>query len=418
MSIGTNLFARLATDNFSRLQGGISALQGQIASGVNDPRPSADPLRAIRLSAANEMQARLERYATNTTAAEERLAMTDTVLADVSSMTRQLREIALQSVNGTMSKEGSLGLQAEALRIRDALVGAANLRDAAGQPLFSGYAAGDAFAEGPDGNVRYQGDTGRTSLRVSESVTLTTSLNGADVFSTGPGGESLFKVIDDLVATLGTSIRESTVSVEATRNARLTLPADRGVTNFGFRLEGPMGAVDIAADLTAEVPGPMIDAINAASVQTGISASLGTDGTSIMLASTGKMSLSAGVRSDGARETVAYLQPLDDTGVEVGTRKMLRPDVLSPNSFIGGFDDAVSNMAAQRAEAGALARVAERQSETLAARKVQVTNAVTNLEELDMAEAVTRLQTLLMTQEAAQQSFVRIRSTGLFDYLR
>lgn len=35
-----------------------------------------------------------------------------------------------------------------------------------------------------------------------------------------------------------------------------------------------------------------------------------------------------------------------------------------------------------------------------------------------MAEAVTRLQQLLLTQEAAQQTYVKIANRSLFDYLR
>jgi flagellar hook-associated protein 3 FlgL len=47
-----------------------------------------------------------------------------------------------------------------------------------------------------------------------------------------------------------------------------------------------------------------------------------------------------------------------------------------------------------------------------------VDQAVSGLEELDVAAAVTRLQSLLATQEAAQQTYVRIAGQSLFDYLR
>jgi flagellar hook-associated protein 3 FlgL len=417
MNIGNALFSQLATQSFSRLQSSVADLQGQISSGVNDPRPSSDPVRALRLSAATDMRARIDRFAANAGAASERLGMTDTVLADVSGITRQLREIALQSVNGTMSTEGAQGLLAETTRLRDALLVAANTRDAAGQPLFAGYGAGDAFAEGPEG-ITFQGDAGRTSLRVSENMTLNTSLNGADVFSTGPGGKSLFALTDDLMATLGTAVRGSADQISAERSAVLTIPSGRTPTTFAFHLEGPSGGQDIAAEMVAGVPGPMVDAINAASAQTGVTAAISADGKQVELTSSGVFSLSHGNRSDGARENVVQMQPLDALGQPQGVRGMLRPESLSADSFIGGFGDAVSNMATQRAEAGALARVADRQIESLNARHLQMETAVNGLQELDMAAAVTKLQTLLMTQQASQQTYVKITGNSLFDYLR
>ena len=417
MTVGTALFSRLATENFARLQSGISGLQERISEGKNDPRPSDDPVRAMRLSAANDLRARIDRYATNAQSASDRLTVTDTVLADVSSMTRQVRELAMQSVNGTMSEEGAIGLRNEATRLRDALLSAANTRDAAGQPLFAGYGAGDAFAEGPEG-ITFRGDAGRTSLRLSESMTLTTSLNGADVFSTGPGGRDIFAVMDDLIATLSTEMRAASADITVDRSARISFPLDRSVVPMGLQLSGPQGTVSLNADMTAGVPGPMIDAINAASAATGVSATLDPDGSSIRLTAAGPISLTGAVRGDGARDMAAYVQPLDASGQNDGPRLGLRPARLEPEAFVGDLDDAVSNMAAQRAEAGALARVADRQIETMTARKLQTEISVAHLEELDMAAAVTKLQTLLMTQEAAQQSFVRIRSTGLFDYLR
>ena len=418
MTIGNALFSRLATESFSRLQSGISGLQERIASGINDPRPSADPVRAIRLNAAQELRGSLDRYSSNAAAASDRLELTDTVLSEASGITRQLRELALQSVNGAMSSEGAEGLAIEATRLRDALLSAANRKDATGQPLFAGYGAGDAFAETPQG-VRFVGDAGRSSLRLSESMTLTTSLNGAEVFSTGKGGESLFDLVDNLVASLRESVGATVETVTANPgSALLAIPPAPGVVTFGFDLEGPLGKVSVSADMASGVPGPMIEAINAEAVRSGISASLGADGVSIQLSAIGPITLTAGERSDNKRETVAELRQLNNAGQVEGTMTSLRPKNMLVENVIGGFAGAVDNLAASRAEAGALARVAERQTETLTARKLQVDLSLAKLEEIDMAAAVTELQSMLMSQEAAQQSFVRIRSTGLFDYLR
>lgn len=417
MTIGNALSARLATEGFARLQSEIISLQDRVASGENDPTPSADPVRALQLSATQEQRARLDRFAQNAQAAGDRLALTDTALSNIATMTRQLREIALKGANGSTGAGTAADLRIELSQLRASMLQASNARDSLGQPLFAGYGAGDAFAEGPQG-ISFVGDGGRTSLRVSESLTLQTSLNGAEVFAGPAPGKTAFDVMDDLMAVLDDQMWKALPTVEAENRALLTLPAAPEPMTFAFQLSGPAGAAEISADVTIGTPGPMIDAINALSDQTGVTASFGPDGSSILLNASGAFSLSQGDRSDGARDAVARLQPLTEQLTPRGAEQVLRPERLGFAAILSGMDSMVSNLAAQRAEAGSLAASAESQAEALAQRRTRLEMAVANLQELDIAAAVTRLQTLLMTQEAAQQSFVRIQSTSLFDYIR
>lgn len=414
MTIGTSLFARLSTEGFARVQGQIADLQTRVSAGTNDPNPSADPARAAKLNAADELRTRLDRFTDNAMAATDRLALTDSILADVSTMVRQLHEIAIRSVNDTMTDDGASGLRIEAERLRESLIVAANTRDAMGQPLFSGYSLDQPFVETNTG-VEFVGDTGRSSLRVSESMVLTTSLNGADVFGSRDTG--LFQAVDSLIASLDPLARAGGNKVQAEGSALLRIPVGRSETEVGFRLSGPFGAADIKVPLVSDVPGPMIDAINASFGQTGVSAALSVDGESILLTSTGTIGMEMATRSDSVRQPVAYLEPLEPPQKSLGVLALV-PSALSAEGIVGSFDQEVTNIAVHRAEAGALARISDRQIETLATRKMQLDVSISNLRELDMAEAVTRLQTLLMTQEAAQQTFVRIRSSGLFDYIR
>lgn len=414
MTIGTSLFARLSTDGFARVQGQIADLQTRVSEGTNDPAPSTDPVRAARLNAADELRTRLDRFSDNAASATDRLALTDSVLADVSTMVRQLHEISIRSVNDTMTDDGAQGLKIEAERLRESLLVAANTRDAMGQPLFSGYGLDQPFVETASG-VAFVGDAGRSSLRVSESMVLTTSINGAEVFGTKDSG--LFHAVDNLIASLDPLVRAGGNKVLAEGSALLRVPVGRSQTEIAFRLSGPFGAADLKVPMVADAPDPMIEAINASFGQTGVSAALSVDGSSILLTSTGTIGLENASRSDSPRDAVAYLEALEPPQKSLGTMALV-PSGLSAAGIVGSFDQEVASIAAHRAEAGALGRIAERQMETLTTRKMQLDVSISNLRELDMAEAVTRLQTLLMTQEAAQQTFVRIRSSGLFDYIR
>ena len=85
---------------------------------------------------------------------------------------------------------------------------------------------------------------------------------------------------------------------------------------------------------------------------------------------------------------------------------------------VGAFGDAVAHIAAQRAEVGSLAKLAEDHGKSLSDRKLRIDQAVAGLEDLDVAAAITRLQQLLLTEQASQQSFVKINGSSLFDYIR
>lgn len=421
MTIGTSLFSTLAVRGFGRLQGEISSLHGRVSSGVNNPRASADLMRASQLSAVTEQRAMLTQYASNAASAGDRLGHTDLAMGDASTINRQLKDIALQAANATLVGEGRAGLRAEALSLRDALVSIANRSDTLGQGLFSGYAReGAAFVDGA-GGVTFAGDAGRTTTRVSEATSLRTGLNGADVFMAVPtdgGPRSVFEMVDDLIATLSTPLGASEPIADATMSARLTVPLDRQPRTLTFTLTGPLGSAEIAVEMVKGVPGPMVDAIEAASAQTGIRATLATDGESYLLASAGGIQIADLSRRDAGRVPLAELTALDPAGNPTGPAVALRAAALSADRMVSVFERAIGHFAEQRAEAGSLAAMADRHAQSTADRRVQIDQAVSQLEELDIAGAMTRLQTLLLTQQASQQTYAKIMGGSLFDYLR
>jgi flagellar hook-associated protein 3 FlgL len=71
-----------------------------------------------------------------------------------------------------------------------------------------------------------------------------------------------------------------------------------------------------------------------------------------------------------------------------------------------------------RAQVGSLADAVGKNADSLAQRRLTLDQAVAGLHDIDIAETVTRLQSLLLTQQASQQSFVKIMGQSLFNYIR
>ncbi|ODM42092.1 flagellar hook-associated protein FlgL [Cereibacter johrii] len=409
MTLGTTLFATLASRNFSRLQTEIGTLQARIASEVRDPRPSADPTRAVQLSAAKEMEATLGRYGANAASAADRLAHADVALGEVAARMRELKDVVLQAGNPTLSDEGRAGLRIVAESAREALFALANRKDAMGQGLFAGYAAGPAFVKEGD-TVRFAGNDGQPTAQLSETLRVATSLGGAEVFMAVPtetGARSLFDLADDLVASLSVPLAHASPQRSAEDTARLSLAAPPAPATVRFTLTGPAGS----AEIEQRLPGSALAAINAASAVTGVTATEEPDGT-LVLGAVGRISVSEMSRSDDPRDVLATFTSAEDEG------GWIMPARFDAASLTDAFDAAVSHMAEQRARAGALAASVDTQADAIKTRQTRIATAIGGLEDLDVAEAVTRLQQLLLTQEAAQQTYVKIANRSLFDYLR
>ena len=67
---------------------------------------------------------------------------------------------------------------------------------------------------------------------------------------------------------------------------------------------------------------------------------------------------------------------------------------------------------------GAQQNKGEQQASLLENRKFVLTENVSDLEDADLSELVTRMQTLMLNQQGAQNAFARISQLSLFDYLR
>ncbi|PWK60417.1 flagellar hook-associated protein FlgL [Roseicyclus mahoneyensis] len=411
MTLGTSLFHSLNTAAFGRLDTKIADLQTRISEGRNDPRPSSDLGRAARLSAAEDQRALLARFSTTIDRATERLTLTDTTLAEISTVTQRLGEIALRGASASTPDTERVSLATELSTLRKTLVDLGNARDATGRPLFSGYRAGvDPFVEGPHG-VSYQGDGGKHRLRVSESARIATGLNGAEVFMGIPDAtgarRDLFGMIDDLARTLG---RGGNAMVEATRaKGALTLTPDltRTAADWGLTIEGPQGTARIEVALVAGALGPAVEAINAQAAATGVTATLDEAGTGLVLSAAGSVGVSRLSVSPARGGIIA----------DAGGVPMLA-EGRGADALVAGLRNAAEHIADRRAEVGALGAAAERQGELVTRRQTELAGVMAGLEDLDVVEAVTRLQELMLTRQVSQQSYVKIGQSTLFDWLR
>jgi len=93
-------------------------------------------------------------------------------------------------------------------------------------------------------------------------------------------------------------------------------------------------------------------------------------------------------------------------------------DTSMNTNIIGEINSSVSHFSNKLTEVGSLINLADLQNDTIEKRRMLMTEDISKLEDADLSQLVSTLQTLLLNRDASQQSFALIGQKSLFDYLR
>lgn len=429
MPISTKTFNEQAIRGISRLTEQANAFQEQIATGKKDLRASHDPVAASRLSSIKEIEADLRRFSDNVGAAKTRLGLADRVFEGVQNILIRTNELAIQAANGTNSQLDRQAIRAEVDQLRDSMIGLANTADDRGQALFGGYVMRDTpFAKNQTGAVNYAGDTGQTMVLASDRLMLPTAVSGAEAFmrvETANGPVSVFDILAGLSAALDTADTTATTLTVPEGRVRIDVSTARTPQLHEITISGPLGSARISAALIAGSPDALVAAINGASLTTGLVAEAEPNGSGVFVTAQGGGAI--GFR-DYQIEGVAVaanplragmtITPIDALNTPLGASRFLADADQAIGSAIGQLRSGIEHIGLQRAQVGAYYNAADIQSETLARKELLVAQTRSGIEDVDIAEVISKLQSLLVNRDAAQQVFAKLSQQSLFDYLR
>jgi flagellar hook-associated protein 3 FlgL len=411
-------------DQFKTIEDRLQGLQTQVATGSRIPKSSAQPMDAVALSARNELDTRLSQYQKNLSKVNDRLGLADTTLETAINGAIRAKELFVASNTDTVTQSERLAARQEILGIRETLLGLANATDSAGDSLFGGFSTeADPFREQIDGTVLYRGDGGEHTLGVSERVKLPTSLNGGRVFmQIGAGDErkSAFDVLNGLSNALLTStdfVQKHQVGVAEGLDFKVN--ASREPQTWSFTLEGPNGPENISATVNSDSMTPLVDAINSST--TGLAATVSDTGV-ISLSGLGSTELIkiSNVSIEGYSLAEAkpsqYIEVYDKGTTTISVKISDETQGLSLQS--ANIEDLVTQLAISRTTAGARMKNAESQEAVLTSRSLAVKTEIGKLRDADIEALITELQTLLVTRDAARQTYMKVNTQSLFDFLR
>ena len=426
MQVSSKLFNQQQMSQFSEINSDIQNLQSKISSGKNILAASDNPIGSVELSGMKTVKGQLDQFIKNTDNSKSRLLSVDANLENLTAIMIRANELMIQGSSDVLGPSDRQAIAIEINEMKKEALGIANQQDSSGAYFFSGYKTKiKPFTEDINGLVKYNGDRGVSSLAISESMMVETTLDGGSVFENVKNNTgkaiSIFSMLENMSYSLGTAA-QAVEAAEAPTNAEIQL-TNNNLGTWKFDITGNGGTASISVELSGDDPSDLINQINIANI--GITASLSDTAGKIKLTSTqeGLIKINnleiEGI--SGAQETPSSfitLNVTDPSGNIMGKSQTLYDTNQLATSQLDIISDSQLHIANFRGKVGARLNLLDRHAEALSIRDISIQKDISKLNDADLAELVTNLQSMLTSLQAGQQAFVKISNLNLFEFIR
>jgi flagellin len=199
LTLGTNVASLTAQRNLSRNEGVMNKAMARLSSGLRINTAADD---AAGLAISEKLRASLRGLAQAQRNANDGISMLQTAegaLNETSDMLVRMRELAVQSANGTLGTNERVALHSEFAQLRQEIDRIAAVTDFAGIKLLDGsQSTGVTFQVGTGSSTS---DKITVSIAKAYTSTLNTSLNTASI-ATVTGAQNVLANIDSAINTV------------------------------------------------------------------------------------------------------------------------------------------------------------------------------------------------------------------------
>ncbi len=421
MRISTSMIYDAGVGSINRQTAQMLHLQQQVASGRRILTASDDPVAAARALEVQQAKDVTGQYGTNQSNAQSALGLEEAQLGSATDMFGRLHELAILAGNSSLSASNRKGIAVE-LRARfDEMMGLANSTDGTGQYQFSGYMGStkpfggsvDALVSGATPDVTYFGDDGQRTLQVAATRHLEVSDAGNDVFMRIKSGNGQFTT-NYAAGNTGTGIADAG---SVTNPAAWVAPTS-GAYTIQFSVAAGVTTYQIYDGATALLAAPATYNSGqpiALQKTTAPPADYGASVTITGSPATGDSFSVAPSSSQSVFKTIAKLiGALESTVVSAADQAKYFGDIRSALTNLG---QAQENILGVRAAVGSRLNELDSLSSLNTDLDLQYQQTLSNLQDLDYAQAITDLTRKQTDLEAAQKSFAMTTKLSLFDYL-
>jgi flagellar hook-associated protein 3 FlgL len=402
MRITTSMMYDMGISRLTEGQGALNRTQQQVSTGRRILTPADDPSGAASALQISQADGLISQHVENRNLARNGLGIEDGVLQSVSDLLSAMKTTVVAAGNGTLGNV-ERGFMASELRGQlDQLIGLANSTDGNGNYLFSGFQSFTMPFARSGSTVSYSGDTGSRALQVSGERQMAVGDSGQDLFMSIPEGNGRFVA----AASPGNS-GTGRISGGTLVDPSAITGDDYQIT---FSVAGPATTYTVTNVTTGTVlssGNPYVEgsAIVVDGMQFGIQGSP-ANGDQFILEPSGRKSVFDVVNDMISALSTPVVTPADSA-------KLSNALTLAGNEL----ENAIDKVLDTRASVGARLKELDALEETGSYMHLQNQTRLSELQDLDYNEALSRLAMQQITLEAAQKSFVQVAGLSLFKYL-
>ena len=397
MRVSTLTMQQSTVANLLQQQAELSRTQNEVASGRKLQSPADDPAGATRAIDLQRALSASEQFASNSSIATNRLSFEEQALADAGNVLQRVRELALQANNSVLDDTSRRMINAELTSRVQELVDIANRQDAGGEYLFSGLRTGTQPFGRTAGGVAYYGDSAGRYVQVGTTQRVADAHSGYEAFVAVAAGNG-----DFTTAASGTNTGNGIIDTGTIVNRANWVPG-----TYTIRFTAPT---------TYEVRDAANTLVTSGTYQS--EGSIAFLGARVAISGTPATNDTFTVAPAGSEDIFTTLDRLVTT-VDQSTQSPQAKAQFgtSMGGLIQQISQGIDHLLNVRAEVGS--RLSAIDSATTARENldIELKSSLSEITDVDYAEAITRMNSQLVNLQAAQQSYARMAQLSLFDYL-
>lgn len=411
--ISTNTIPDNGLFHLQNRQSSMDKVNNQMSTGKKHRLPREGVIDVAQSLTYHTKMHKIDQYIRNIKDAESERSLTEVKMMNTVNILQRARELAVQGANGIYSEEERKGMAVEIDQLMRNIILDANSKYK-GNFLFSGFQKYTQPFEVLEGAVRganhamikeviYLGDNGKQLREVDRGEYIAASMPGSELF-----WAEQFQIYSSV----------NTANFRITRDMSILVDGSKIDFNSGDNVYAIM------------------DKINRSPAAINASIDIITGGLIIKSTKPHKLEL-ADIEGGSLLQDLGILQQGRPIGTDNYSQTAtvfsgsifdvmigLRDSMLSNNSediggrYLGSIDYALSNLLYHTAETGALTNRLTYLQDRLIDDKEAYTISLTEVEDINVADAITELKLLEYGHRVALSSLARMSQTSLMDFIR
>ncbi|WP_369038819.1 flagellar hook-associated protein FlgL [Stenotrophomonas maltophilia] len=376
-------------------QAKLSHLEQQIATGSKIVSAKDDPVAAGTAVGLDRSLAALERMKLNGNNVQNRLGVQENTLAQVNDLMARVNDLTIQASNPALSAPDKKTLITELNQIREGLLSLANSSDGTGRYVFGGTNDSDPPFARIDGKIVYRGDQTQRQVEVGPDTYVRDALPGSEIFLRIPTGDGFV---------------DGSAAAGNTGNGVLTNITRDGSDSWN----GQSFSVRFTAANQYEVLDAGGNVTSTGTYKAGDE--LEVNGVRLQIAGAPAAGDSFNVQAASSRDIFATMDKLIAAlDADTGTPAQITAQQNELQSALRDVARAAERMIDSRAAGGSQLKALDNAAEMRESNSVTLKTTLSQMRDLDYADALSQYQLESTALQAAQTLFSQMQSMSLFN---